>query len=435
MVDTLRLSDPAIETLKGKNECFSMKNKKKLWWLALLIGIMVLGVGLYTNLNIIDPPLYDEYPQDSRKNELMLYSNGSSLILDNSSISPFVDNPIDRAFSRMVDKRGDELKDNVTFSYLHALKWYEEYQSLLGLGNVITSETRGTHIYSNKMKETAFAYAEKWGGSNKPEIVFAEVARYYKMLTYELLSHSNETIMQTNEKELYQFLCEVNYTEYVPDDYRDGYILEYSRDEHSPMLICADLRDKNIYLAFAPPFGAVLSVNDTPYFLAWPNARLTQKLILPQLFLYDYDSDDTAELAVILFVGSGTGAFVTELHIVDIYDDMSEISITNETIEQLLYHRLSANYNPVTETIAVKLDNQTVDVDTSQIDKEMGKSFRGLDLRSIIQFSEENGSLKVHLTIGLNGVGWAIAFDYVDFYAEIIPDEEGNISLSNCYIK
>ena len=63
-----------------------MNKKKKLWWLALPIGIAVLWFGFVTYLNMIDPPLVDEYPKKSTKNEFMLYNNGCCFGLEDFSV-------------------------------------------------------------------------------------------------------------------------------------------------------------------------------------------------------------------------------------------------------------------------------------------------------------------------------------------------------------
>ena len=63
-----------------------MNNKKKLWWLALPIGIAALWFGFYSFVNYIDPPLVDEYPKKSTKNEFMLYNDGCCFYLEDFSI-------------------------------------------------------------------------------------------------------------------------------------------------------------------------------------------------------------------------------------------------------------------------------------------------------------------------------------------------------------
>ena len=51
------------------------------------IGIAVLYFCFVTYVNIVDPPLYDEYPKKSAKNEFMLLNDGCCFVLEDFSIS------------------------------------------------------------------------------------------------------------------------------------------------------------------------------------------------------------------------------------------------------------------------------------------------------------------------------------------------------------
>ena len=63
-----------------------MKKKRKLWWLALSIGIAALWVGLYAFVKHIDAPVADAYPTKSEKNVFMLYNNGCCFHLEDFTI-------------------------------------------------------------------------------------------------------------------------------------------------------------------------------------------------------------------------------------------------------------------------------------------------------------------------------------------------------------
>ena len=75
-----------------------------------------------------------------------------------------VDNSIDRAFSQVLDERGDELKDNATFTYLYALEWYEEFRFFIGeTFDVGKSETSWeSYMFNYQFKEAGIDYAEKY---------------------------------------------------------------------------------------------------------------------------------------------------------------------------------------------------------------------------------------------------------------------------------
>jgi hypothetical protein len=194
------------------------------------------------------------------------------------------------------------------------------------------------------------------------------------------------------------------------------------------------LPDEDISLAFAAPFGAVLSVKGEQYFYAWSRGYLTPRTILPKLRVQDFDGDGADELAVVLYVGSGTGIAMTELHIVELDAGMEDTVMTGETIARLLFHRFSANYDPASETVAVTLDKQTIQADTSQESKDRSKEFRGLNLTDIIYFDADDEGLSVHISVGLMGFDGVMSFWYTELFADVLYDGS-NLSLGDCRLE
>lgn len=86
--------------------------------------------------------------------------------------------------------------------------------------------------------------------------------------------------------------------------------------QHFPLI--SSIPDRDIYL-YGFSNGVILYVDDSGYYYNW--YYLTPRFILPRMHLGDFDGDGTEELAVILYVGSGTGVSVEELHIIKIYED------------------------------------------------------------------------------------------------------------------
>ena len=222
------------------------------------------------------------------------------------------------------------------------------------------------------------------------------------------------------------------------DDYQYA-VYEISYDQSNPMPVYADLRDEGIYIAFAEPFGVILTVNGEDYLFPWTNGWLTPRGITPRIYLSDFDEDGDDELAVVLYVLSGTGLSVEELHIVEFEGSIPElaISITGKTIKELLYNRIIASYDPTADEVEITIDDQTLRVDVSPLIKEHSNAFRGIDLESVIQFDSKDGKLTVSIIAGLIGPDYAIPIAYVSFYADIIyRDDNGNsISLENCRIE
>lgn len=93
--------------------------------------------------------------------------------------------------------------------------------------------------------------------------------------------------------------------------------------EASERPLIAVLPDRGIYLYGIKTGGVELFMGDTGYYFGW--SYLTPRFILPGIQAGDFDSDGTEELAVILYVGSGTGVSIEDLHIVEM-DEESEPS-------------------------------------------------------------------------------------------------------------
>jgi hypothetical protein len=95
---------------------------------------------------------------------------------------------------------------------------------------------------------------------------------------------------------------------------------EEYRDTNFPLI--AAIPEKNIYLYAIKSLGykgVVLYVNGVGHYYDW--TYMTPRFILPRLNVADFDNDGDEELAAILYVGSGTGVAVEELHIVNIYEN------------------------------------------------------------------------------------------------------------------
>jgi len=61
-------------------------NRKKLWWLALPIGIVALCFAFAAFIHYIDEPMYDEEPTKSKRNEFIFYNGGCCFILNDVSV-------------------------------------------------------------------------------------------------------------------------------------------------------------------------------------------------------------------------------------------------------------------------------------------------------------------------------------------------------------
>lgn len=97
--------------------------------------------------------------------------------------------------------------------------------------------------------------------------------------------------------------------------------------EASDMPLIAAIPEKDIYLyaiKSAKDAQVALHVGESVHYYNW--YYMTPRFILPQMQVSDYDKDGKDELSVILYVGSGTGVSVQELHIVEIPEGKKQSS-------------------------------------------------------------------------------------------------------------
>jgi len=91
-------------------------------------------------------------------------------------------------------------------------------------------------------------------------------------------------------------------------------------DEPFRSYLLASIPERRIYL-FAEENGVTLHAGDLSRQYDW--IYMTPRGIEPALHVADFDGDGTDELAVILYIGSGTGVSVEELHVVEL-DDLGD---------------------------------------------------------------------------------------------------------------
>lgn len=81
--------------------------------------------------------------------------------------------------------------------------------------------------------------------------------------------------------------------------------------------IISAIPERNIYLyGIKDNKGVVLYVNGIGHYFDW--IYLTPRFILPEMNVGDFDKDGKEELSIILYVASGTGIAVEELHIIEL---------------------------------------------------------------------------------------------------------------------
>lgn len=110
------------------------------------------------------------------------------------------------------------------------------------------------------------------------------------------------------------------------DRKNDKVIKDYEDYDAARMPLLSALPDKGIYLYGIKEFdGVMLFAGEDRQYFDWQ--YLTPRFILPQMQTGDFDADGKDELAVILYIGSGTGVSIEDLHIVELSGEQNHAEI------------------------------------------------------------------------------------------------------------
>lgn len=134
----------------------------------------------------------------------------------------------------------------------------------------------------------------------------------------------------------------------------------YSDTTKYPLV--ASIPDKDIYL-YGADDGVILRQVDILKPLEW--VYLTPRFILPRIVAEDIDNDGVEEILCILYVGSGTGISIEELHILEpddteIYRDL--MFLPDDYINQL-HDLISFQYDKENNKLYYIVDEEDIEFD------------------------------------------------------------------------
>jgi len=186
---------------------------------------------------------------------------------------------------------------------------------------------------------------------------------------------------------------------------------------NSQILLLSQILEEKIYLYGLSKNsgnndGVILRVDDCLFTFDWK--YYTPRLILPTLYYSDFDNDGTKEIAVILYVGSGTGISMEELHILEKIDNTWKDNVLSEEYYMnKLRAELSFIYDELNQNITICSKNNQLKFNAETNSNGCGKVI-GLSLGDISNFSYANGKLSCAFGVGL---------DYGKFGAPVFPCE------------
>lgn len=203
----------------------------------------------------------------------------------------------------------------------------------------------------------------------------------------------------------------------------------------SNLPLISTISDKNIYLYGIKPTGVVLYVDGRGHYYDW--SYLTPRFVLPKMHVGDFDNDGEEELAVVLYVGSGTGYAVEELHIVEISEDNVEYFkdhsfLSKDYVSQLNKLIKIKTHEKNKESVIVRIGDKLNTVSLKDYQSE------GNDLiienkpsfGNIVSFNVIDGKLVAKFALGIGIKSFATPIYIGEVHADVTYTE-GNFKLSN----
>lgn len=164
---------------------------------------------------------------------------------------------------------------------------------------------------------------------------------------------------------------------------------------------------------------------------------LTPRAILPILGCADYDTDNELEIAVDLYVGSGTGLSIEQLHILD-YDGtdvLRDYRLDEQKYLDAFNDKLQWSLNNSTKVVTVNMGESvaTFNLDSMLIENQM---FEKIGISgNIVSYMLEGGKLSISLAFGPLGGDYDIFGPYIGDASADIQYRNGDFEFSNMMVK
>jgi hypothetical protein len=167
--------------------------------------------------------------------------------------------------------------------------------------------------------------------------------------------------------------------------------------------LLAELRENNIMLygydepdTYKP--HVILRIDDALHFYNWD--YMTPRSIPPVLTYADFDSDGRKELAIVLYVGSGTGYAVEDLRIIEFGIGGSQVDYYLSPDVYMKYLEGKLSYSVDTDNnVLIRQGNGSINC--GQIETGDCGRLMGLGFGDIVHFTAENEKMNGVFAIGL----------------------------------
>ena len=304
------------------------------------------------------------------------------------------------------------------------------YTSAASLNNAAET-TNFTETADNMPASSSNAVSNPEKATNSEPVSFTESAAPTETVA------ANES--ETNINEISDML------KLQPSDDGTKVISSWEEYEAQRFPLIAAIPDKNVYLYAIRNHGVILYYNNIGHFYDWN--YLTPRFILPRMELADFDSDGKEELGVILYVGSGTGISIEELHIIEVSEEevlSRDPADKNYFVPNKEYFRdyLFTNYGEQLEkqvklhtikkgsslwaevTVGKKVESFKLENSEDDINN------KNISFENIVRFEFEEGRIKAQFALGALRKSYA-APDFIGEINSEVKYDKGCFLLQN----
>ena len=200
----------------------------------------------------------------------------------------------------------------------------------------------------------------------------------------------------------------------------------------------ARIESENIYLYGINPSGYILYQDEIGTYFDWPG--LSPRRILPQLNYADFDGDGENELAVALYISSGTGVALMELHIVKEIEgqnswerEYADFALPGYGVDDWFTKPITAAQSDDRKTIQLSFDHADYTIYLGEGEADFGP-FREIDFGDIIYFEFYGDRIKTKISLGLLFGNSAMPLYFADVQADVTFDGK-SLALENYELK
>lgn len=196
--------------------------------------------------------------------------------------------------------------------------------------------------------------------------------------------------------------------------------LDKIRSANMNYLLIASIPDRDVYL-YGANDGVILKQGNLIKPFEWN--FLTPRGIMPRMWMADVDDDGVEEIICVLYVGSGTGVSIEELHILEPDDDeiYRDLIFSSDEYIKLINELITFQHDKINNKIHFILGEEDFEFEAPWFFTEF--VFEEIDYGEIIRY-DYNGEIRMEIKPEYYFIGKGAACYSNDITAKVVYKDE-----------